>query len=89
MAIKETKAERFVRLAEARTEKAIRILRLLGNCSCKTNYSYTDDQVDQIFDRLQKELNDARLRYENGGQKHFHRFSLLDGTKEEKNASRK
>ena len=35
---KETKRERFVRLAEARTNKLLEMMKLLGNCSSKTNY---------------------------------------------------
>ena len=36
----ETKREKFVRLVEARTNKIIAMIRLLGNCSNKANYDY-------------------------------------------------
>ena len=41
MASNETKREKFVRLAEARTNKIIDMLQLLGNCSNSSTYEYT------------------------------------------------
>ena len=61
--MREPKNERFRRLAEARVNKIINMLRLLGNCSHSGNYEYSDEQVSQIFNRLQNELNAARARY--------------------------
>ena len=40
MATTETRSERFVRIAEARTNKIITMLQLLGNCANKSNYEY-------------------------------------------------
>ena len=72
---KEAKSERFVRLAEARVNKIIKMVRLLGNLSWSSNYEYTTDQVAQIFKALQTELNTARRRFA-AGQKRKPRFSL-------------
>ena len=58
----ETKRERFVRIVEARTNKIIDMLRLLGNCSNKANYDYTDADVQKVFNALEKELKAARLK---------------------------
>ena len=63
---KEAKSERFVRLAEARVNKIIKMVRLLGNLSWSSNYEYTTDQVAQIFKALQTELNTARRRFAAG-----------------------
>ena len=41
----ETNRERFVRIAEARTQKIIDMIELLGNCSNKYNYEYTQKDV--------------------------------------------
>jgi hypothetical protein len=41
--------EAFVRLAEARTNKILKSLELLGNLSNKSNYSYTDEDIRKIF----------------------------------------
>ena len=59
----ESKRERFVRLAEARTNKILEMMRLLGNCSSKANYDYTDDDVKQIFSALEKELKNTKNRF--------------------------
>ncbi|MBQ7736424.1 MAG: hypothetical protein IJT62_01150 [Oscillospiraceae bacterium] len=59
----ETKRERFVRLAEARTNKILEMMRLLGNCSSKSNYEYSDDDVRQIFTALEKELKNTKNRF--------------------------
>lgn len=57
------KEERFLRLAENRTNKIIDMIRLLGNCANKNNYQYTDDQVDKIFKAIEKELDIAKKKY--------------------------
>lgn len=74
---KEPKDERFIRLAEARVNKIIKMVRLLGNLSGSSNYSYTDSQVEQIYDALQTELDKSRKRFTAAktGKK---RFSLSD-----------
>lgn len=59
----ETKREKFVRIVENRTNKIIDMLRLLGNCANKSNYDYTDADVQKIFNTLEKELKAAKLKY--------------------------
>ena len=49
--MKESKEERFHRVVEARVNKLIKMLRLLGNCS-GVAYAYTPEQVEQIFSTL-------------------------------------
>jgi hypothetical protein len=46
----------FIRLAESRTEKALKAIRVLGNLSNPTNYSYTGKDVEEIFSALSEEL---------------------------------
>lgn len=60
---KESKHERFVRIAEARTNKIIDLVRLLGNCSSKTNYEYSEDEIRRIFSTIDKELRNARSKF--------------------------
>ena len=45
----EYKKERFMRIAENRTNTIINTLRLLGNCSNRNNYEYTEEQIKQKF----------------------------------------
>ena len=63
----ETKRERFVRIVENRTNKIIDMLRLLGNCANKSNYDYTDADVQKVFNTLEKELKAAKLKYSASG----------------------
>ncbi len=59
----ETKRDRFVRIAEARTNRILDNLRLLGNCSSKQNYEYTDEDVKKIFGALEKELKLTKNKF--------------------------
>ncbi len=63
MPTKEEKRAKFVRLAEARTNKAIHAIRVIGNLSNRASYSYTADDVEQIFGALQKEIEACRERF--------------------------
>lgn len=60
---KESRRERFIRIAEARTNKILTMLRLLGNCSSKANYEYTEKDIKQIFGALEKEIRNTRNRF--------------------------
>jgi hypothetical protein len=55
--------ENFVRLAEARTRRALKDLRLIGNLSNRSNYSWRDDDVARIFAALDSELKAAKQRF--------------------------
>ena len=57
------KRERFVRIAESRTNKILEQIRLLGNCSNKHNYSYSDEDIKKIFSVIENELREAKLKY--------------------------
>ena len=75
---KESKEDRFRRLAEARVNKIIAMMRLLGNLSCTNIYAYTRDQVEQIFAVLQMELVKAKMRFLQPQGKRNRRFSLSE-----------
>jgi hypothetical protein len=55
--------DNFVRLAENRTRQAMKALRLIGNLSNKSNYSYSEQDVSKIFRVLEAELKYARRRF--------------------------
>lgn len=59
----ETKRDRFVRLAEARTNKTIDMIRLLGNLANKNNYEYSETDVQKIFNAIEKEIKIAKSKY--------------------------
>ena len=75
--MKESKIDRFRRVAEARVNKIIKMIRLLGNCSETGVYEYTDAQVEYIFSALQSELDKAKRRFRKPSLGK-HRFSLTD-----------
>lgn len=69
--MRESRADRFCRVAEARVNKIIKMVRLLGNCANTSVYAFTEDQVTQIFSTLQKELDHAQKRYTQHQKKKF------------------
>jgi len=62
----ESDRDKFVRLANSRVNKAIRTIRVIGNLSNRSNYSYTDDDIEKIFRALQEELKACRQRFSSG-----------------------
>ena len=63
MATEQEKAERFKRVAENRTNKIIEQIRLLGNCSNRSNYEYSDEDVRKIFSAIESELKVTKQKY--------------------------
>ena len=61
------KRENFVRLAEARVNRALREIRLIGNLSNRSAYTYGDTDVRTIFKALQRELDIAKSRFTGDG----------------------
>lgn len=52
---KETREERFKRVASRRVQEILHKMRLLRNCADKANYSYTDEQINKIFRVIEEE----------------------------------
>lgn len=73
---KESKREKFVRLAEARTNKIIDMVALLGNCSNKNVYEYSEQDIEKIFNAIDRELRDAKRKFESSGKSSKIKFSL-------------
>ena len=65
----DVKSVRFKKIAENRTNNIISTLRLLGNCSNKNNYSYTDAQVKKIFSAIENELRLTKAKFDNNKDK--------------------
>lgn len=55
--------DNFKRIAEARTNKIINTISLLGNLSNKSYYEYTQKQIELIFDSIQQELDTQREKF--------------------------
>ena len=59
----ETKAEKFVRIGEYRMNKAIDAIGRLENLSNRSNYEYTQEQVEAIFSVLEKSVADVKAKF--------------------------
>ena len=73
----ETKRERFVRIAEARANKIIDMIKLLGNCSNPSAYEYTSADIDKIFSAIETDLKEARRKFCRIKSKKSDRFKLV------------
>lgn len=76
MGTPETKRDKFVRIVEARTNKIIDMIQLLGNCSNTSAYEYTPADIDKIFSSIENELKEARKRFSKIESKKSSRFTL-------------
>ena len=76
MSAEETKREKFVRLAEARTNKILDTLTLLGNCSNTGAYEYSQKDIDKIFKAIQTQVDDTRKRFSKQDSSKSTRFTL-------------
>lgn len=72
----ETKRERFVRLAENRTNKILNMIQLLGNCSNSSLYEYTDADVEKIFGAIESSVKEARRKFAKNDSVKSVRFTL-------------
>lgn len=57
------KRSKFVELAEARVNRALKDLQLIGNLSNRAAYEFTDADVRKVFGALQRALDGAKARF--------------------------
>ena len=55
--------ENFKRLAEARTVEVLRRLKILGNCANRSNYDYSESEVNKIFGEIEKKVKDVKAKF--------------------------
>ncbi len=73
--MEETRRERFKRIAGARTNKILDMVKLLGNCSNTGNYEYSEDDIKKIFSAIESELKNAKAQFSKQSSKNK-KFSL-------------
>lgn len=61
---KETKEEYFERRASKQIELVVRAIDMLGRCSKRPQYYYTQDQVAEIFTELHSKLIEAETLFD-------------------------
>ena len=75
---KETKRERFIRVAEMRTQKVLDDLHALSKCASTAIYEYTEEDLKQIYGAIERELQEVKDTFAG-----LHRFSLSsEGTED-------
>lgn len=60
------KRTKFVELAEARVNRTLKDLQLIGNLSNRSAYEFTDADIRKIFAALQKGIETAKGRFGGG-----------------------
>ena len=63
--MKETKEERFTRVAEKRVNRVLESLRVLSNCSNRRMYNWSDKQLKKIWYTIDRELRSCKQNFEN------------------------
>lgn len=59
----ETRNERFRRIATKRTNEILEKIRILGNCSNRSSYEYTEEEVNKIFSEIEKQLKFIKAKF--------------------------
>lgn len=68
--------DKFVELAQNRVNTAIRYIKLIGNLSNKSNYSYTEQDVKKIVAALRKAVDETKTRFDAKGDPDHNTFKL-------------
>ena len=59
--------DKFVELAEKRVTRTLKDIKLIGNLSNKSNYSYTKTDSDKIYKVLKQALDEMKGRFDSKG----------------------
>lgn len=65
------KGERFKRLATQRTNSVLKRLKVLGNCSNRSAYEYTEEEISKIFSEIEKTVRSVRAKFHFPKHKEF------------------
>lgn len=55
--------ERFLGVAESRTNSILDKIRVLGHCSNRILYQYTPEEINKIFKTIDEELNQTKAKF--------------------------
>lgn len=69
--ISANKRERFKRLAVYRTNEVLKKLKVLGNCSNKSAYDYTEEEINKIFQEIDRTVKDTKAKFHFAKTRHF------------------
>ena len=74
--LREKDSDKFVELAEKRVSKALKDIKLIGNLSNKSNYSYSEEDVKKIHAALKKAVEEMHQRFRAKGRSEDETFKL-------------
>ena len=63
------KSENFERISENRINKIVTLVSKLSNSMNPSFYEYTDKQIDDMFNRIQKELDKSKKEFKEYSKK--------------------
>ena len=73
---READREKFIELAEKRVNRAIKDIKLIGNLSNRSNYSYTDKDARAICTALRNAVKEVETRFASKGEDTRGEFKL-------------
>ncbi|MBI4427242.1 MAG: hypothetical protein HY569_02055 [Candidatus Magasanikbacteria bacterium] len=59
----EKRKDNFKRLAERRTNEVLRRVKILGNCSNRSSYDYSEEEVNKIFAEIEKKIREVKAKF--------------------------
>ena len=59
----ENRKQRFTRVATKRTNDILERIRILGNCSNKSSYEYSQEEINKIFGTIERALRETKARF--------------------------
>lgn len=73
---REKDREKFRELAEKRVSRALKDIKLVGNLSNRSNYSYTEQDAKKIYSALRKAVDEMKARFNAHGATDDETFKL-------------
>lgn len=61
--ISDNKRERFTKLAVYRTNEVLKKLKVLGNCSNRSAYEYSEEDINKIFAEIEKTVKETKSKF--------------------------
>ena len=74
--VREADREKFKELAEKRVNRALKDIKLIGNLSNRSNYSYEDKDAKLIIAALNKAVAEVKSRFDRKGDEAETEFKL-------------
>lgn len=68
---KTNKKDRFKKLATQRTNLVLQRLKVLGNCSNRSAYDYSEEEVSKIFSEIERRVREIKAKFHFPKSKEF------------------